>query len=147
MFRPIAPPNPTGCEACARAERPPQAPLTVGAAWLAGTLAVLLTGYRRTRRPTVAQLLVSQASMIAAMLGGGGVAAEVTGYERHRQAWIQTGDRIEIERMLRHPLPPQPEHRHKRPPPARRLGGLALAVGLAAAGILAVMVFGLLVTG
>jgi hypothetical protein len=144
MSRPTAPPS--LCEACAAAERPPAPPRPVPLALAAGLYAWALTAHRAARRPSVAQMVNAQGSLIAAMLGprlvcyncggphelarchhpadygeAGPVApcprcfpAAVDWYARHRQAWIETGDPDELARMLRHPLPPQ--HDHRRPP-------------------------------
>jgi hypothetical protein len=65
----------------------------------------------------MAGLVNAQGGMIAAMLGAAAAPAAVDWYARHRQAWIVTGDPAELDRMLRHPLPPQPEHTRRRPRP------------------------------
>jgi hypothetical protein len=55
-------------------------------------------------RPSEYLAVAGMAPVIAAALG----ATSPTPYEQHRQRWIDTGDPVELERMLRHDLPPQP---------------------------------------
>jgi hypothetical protein len=76
---------------------------------------VLIGFVRPPRRRAGADLHRAMAVMLTGAYG----APEPSGYEKHRARWVATGDVLELERMLRHPLPAQPEHRHPRPRPGR----------------------------
>lgn len=64
-----------------------------------------MTPFRRLRedlfgrRPSPGDLIRHSMELYRAALGAGGWA---TDYERHRDAWVETGDLAELGRMLRH---------------------------------------------
>lgn len=76
------------CELCRRAELTPRQRLREN------VLALIGLG----RRPTIYDIMrhSSQGMMLAAMGGA------VTTYDRHRDAYVRTGDPAELQRMLRH---------------------------------------------
>ena len=63
-------------------------------------------------RPSPTSQMISSLGMVMS-LQFGSVIHEPTWYEKHRQAWIETGDLAELDRMLRHPLPPLPVYKYE----------------------------------
>lgn len=57
--------------------------------------------FGRDPRDTIAHMGHQYANMARVMAG----APRVTAYDRHRQRFEQTGDPVELERMLRHVVP------------------------------------------
>jgi protein-S-isoprenylcysteine O-methyltransferase Ste14 len=129
----------TDCEECSRFEAPPPTRGQIAISMLASGLARL-----PPFRPSPASQMISHMGMVMALQLGSAV-QEPTWYEKHRQRWIETGDRAELDRMLRHPLPPQPVYQHQ-PKQNDRLSWFVrhpalvpLGAVLASAGILVVM--------
>ena len=93
------------CEDCRRFE----APLPTRASVARD---MLLAGIARLPlfRPSPASQMISSMGMVMSLTLGSAV-REPTWYEKHRQAWIETGDLAELDRMLRHPLPPLPAYK------------------------------------
>lgn len=79
----------TFCDTCRWAEMTP-----------AQRLVTRVRNYFHT--PTVAEIITDQARWMARVIGGGPPASP---YERHRQRFEETGDEIELDRMLRHVQP------------------------------------------
>lgn len=83
-------------------------------------------------RPSPASQMISHMGMAMALVYGS-VLNEPTWYEKHRQRWIETGELIELDRMLRHPLPPLPAYK----PPVRGQRNWHPSITLPIAAILA----------
>lgn len=76
------------CELCRRAELTPRQRLRENVMALVGL----------GRRPTIFDVMGhASEGMLRAAMGGA-----VTTYDRHRDAYVRTGDLAELQRMLRH---------------------------------------------
>lgn len=126
----------TDCEDCRRWEAPPPTRASIARDMLLAGLSKL-----PLLRPSPVSQMISHMGMAMAVMYGSAL-SEPTWYEKHRQAWIETGDLAELDRMLRHPLPPLPAYKLPRArsthdrgnwrlPALTSLAGLLIGAGLA----------------